>query len=203
MSVAVLWLGFLLGLRHALDADHVATVASLSLPHGRIRDTLRVAVSWGLGHAVVLLACGTVLYALRATLPPSLDRGLEIVVAVTLIVLGLGVLVRLRSLAHALRPRTSRLRAGLIGGVHGMQGSAALVILALPAAGSLAGVAGYLAVFGLGSIVGMLLCSLAIALPLHASARLHSIAGAVQATLGVGAVAVGIWMIVRVTYARS
>src|SRR5690349_19646935 len=94
MTVAVLWLGLILGLRHALDADHVATVASLAASSGRARDIVRVATAWGLGHAAVLVAAGMLSYAVRGALPARVDRALDILVAATLIVLGFSVLVR-------------------------------------------------------------------------------------------------------------
>src|SRR5215471_3302459 len=145
MTAAVLWLGLLLGLRHALDADHVATVASLAASSGRARDILRIASAWGLGHATVLVAAGMVSYAVRGALPPRVDRALDILVAATLMVLGFSVLVRAARRTKPNVSRRYRRRALLLGGVHGLQGSAALVLMALPAVGSAARAAAVLA----------------------------------------------------------
>src|ERR1051325_2327640 len=87
-------LGFVLGLRHALEADHLAAVATLSTgSHGRGASALR-GVMWGGGHAFPLLAVGAVCLALGTTVRDTawIDRG----VGLMLIVLGGNVLLRLK-----------------------------------------------------------------------------------------------------------
>jgi len=93
---AVLILGFFLGVRHALEADHVAAVASLATRSSSLANTIRVAVAWGVGHTTTLLVFGSVLLALDASLSPGAGRVLESAVGVMLIVLGADVLRRVR-----------------------------------------------------------------------------------------------------------
>ena len=94
MSLLLLF-GFLLGVRHALEADHIATVASLAARSSRLRDTMRVAAWWGTGHGATLLVLGSVLVVLGATLPEGLARAFEAIVGLVLVFLGGDVLRRL------------------------------------------------------------------------------------------------------------
>jgi hypothetical protein len=101
-------LGFVLGLRHALDADHVAAIAALSGAHeagdgmatraGLLRSVWN-GVSWGIGHAATLAAAGGVALALRTAIPDRLALLFEFLVALMLIALGVA------SLRGALRAR--------------------------------------------------------------------------------------------------
>src|SRR5579862_4215045 len=95
MIAALLWLGFVLGLRHAFEADHLAAVASLATG-AKLERALRVAGAWGLGHAAVLIAAGTVMAAVGRAWPAPVARALELAVGVALVWLGIGVLRRAR-----------------------------------------------------------------------------------------------------------
>jgi sulfite exporter TauE/SafE len=197
---SLLALGLLLGLRHALEADHVSTVATLASRARSARETVAVAAAWGLGHAATLVVAGTVLVGLGATLPAGARRILEVAVGGILLVLGIGVLRRLREQrihlhvhqhgglrhlhlhahapeghavphAHGHEHRPAAWRRSLfIGGVHGMAGTAAITALALPARGSAAQAAVSLLALGAGSILGMVALSLAVSLPFRAAA---------------------------------
>jgi sulfite exporter TauE/SafE len=80
--------GFLLGLQHALEADHVAAVASIAANKKGFRPIVRHGAIWGLGHALTLGAFGGAVYALKLTLDERLASGLEFVVGVMLVLLG-------------------------------------------------------------------------------------------------------------------
>ena len=223
---ALLILGFFLGVRHALEADHVAAVASLATRSSSLANTIRVAVAWGVGHTTTLLVFGSVLLALDASLSPGAARVLESAVGVMLIVLGADVLRRVTSPADA--SARSRARGGkrhvhvhaheeravhdptrhehehvrgllpralLVGSVHGMAGTAALTLLSLQALHSTVWAAVYLALFGFGSILGMMLFSMVISLPLRLSARhLAWASSGLEAALGVVTILLGCWI---------
>ena len=137
---AALGLGFVLGLRHALDADHVAAVSTLVSQHRSLARSCLLGTFWGLGHTLALLAAGVAAIALRLTISPDVEARLEQGVGCMLVALGAHVL--LRSLAVP-APRHShgspddghthllRLagRPFVVGLVHGMAGSAALTVL--------------------------------------------------------------------------
>jgi cytochrome c biogenesis protein CcdA len=225
MLIPLLGLGFLLGVKHALEADHVAAVASLVTRSSSLKNTVRVASAWGLGHSAVLVLLGSILIALDTTLPEKLARAFEFAVGGMLILLGIGVLRRLRSkrihahlhqhgdgarhvhfhsheeessnLARHVHDHTAGLlpRAVIVGSVHGLAGSAALILIAVPTMHSAPRALAYLLVFGIGSILGMVLFSVAISLPLQLSARhLRRVSGGLEAALGVTNIAVGVWI---------
>lgn len=224
--IALLILGFLLGMRHALEADHVAAVASLATRSSSVRNTMRVAAAWGVGHTAALMLFGAALLALDASLSPAVGRVLEGGVGLMLIVLGVGVLRRVRRrrihlhlhqhddgpphvhvhahAEHAAHDAASHRhehvrgllpRALIVGGVHGMAGTAGLTLLSLHALGSAAWALLYLVLFGIGSILGMTLFSVVISAPLRLSAkRLEWAAGGLEAALGMVTLLLGCWI---------
>jgi sulfite exporter TauE/SafE len=89
-------------------------------------------------------------------------------------------------------------RALLVGVIHGLAGSAALVLLALEKAPSFAAGLGYIAVFGLGSTLGMAILSAAISVPLRVTAvRLTRFHRAAEGLTGVLTLLLGILVIYR------
>lgn len=222
MLISLLILGFLLGLKHALDADHIAAMASLATRSPGIRSTLRVAGAWGVGHASILVLFGTVLLLLGATLPEHVARWLEALVGVMLVLLGIDVLRRIRGkkihvhihehdgdvrhahlhihedgrAAHSHGHARSLVpRALLIGCMHGLAGTAGLVLLAMPTMHSPSRALAYLVVFGVGTILGMMLFSLLISVPLTMSVkRLRWMTTTLEATVGVVNVFLGVWI---------
>jgi sulfite exporter TauE/SafE len=227
MIVSLLFFGLLLGVRHALEADHVAAVAALASRARSLNEYVKLASAWGVGHAAALTAFGAMVIALGVALPKPVARGFELAVGVVLILLGIDVLRRVRRErvhfhmhqhddghvhvhAHAHdpvagthddaahqheHPRGVLRRALLVGGVHGLSGSAALVLLPVVRGGSLRQAVAYLAVFGIGTIVGMILFSVSLAVPLRWSARhLGPTLRVVEATLGVVTIAIGCWV---------
>jgi high-affinity nickel-transport protein len=81
-------LGFVLGLQHATDADHLVAVATIVSRERRFADGALVGAVWGLGHMVTLGAVGAAVVALGVHIPAGLETGLELVVAAMLVTLG-------------------------------------------------------------------------------------------------------------------
>ena len=81
-------LGFVLGLQHATDPDHVVAVATIVTRESGFFGGARVGLLWGLGHTMALAAAGGVVVALDLTVPVTVARGLELLVAAMLVVLG-------------------------------------------------------------------------------------------------------------------
>jgi hypothetical protein len=202
LTAALLWLGILLGLRHALEADHLSAVAALASRPARLRDVVRVAAAWGLGHAAVLLLAGTALAWTGAQWPPTVAATLELAAALVLMWLGVDVLRRASRPLEPSAPTRFAARAFVIGGVHGIEGSGAVVLLALPAIHSVPVAAAYLAAFGVGSVAGMVTCSFALTLPLGMAAR-HLGGGArvLRWFIGLTSLAIGALLLAR--YMRS
>jgi hypothetical protein len=81
-------LGFLLGLQHASDADHLVAVATILSRERRFAIGAAIGMIWGLGHALTLTLAGAILVGLNARLPSSLATAGELVVAAMIMVLG-------------------------------------------------------------------------------------------------------------------
>jgi ABC-type nickel/cobalt efflux system permease component RcnA len=198
-SFAVFGLGFALGIRHALDPDHLVAVSTIVSRHKSVVRSSIVGAFWGVGHTASLLICGIIVLALRLRIPDSVVAAAERAVAVMLVLLGVNALWRaIRSSkvhahfhthegrrhihfhAHQAQSQGSHdhrhvfemgLRSLLIGMVHGLAGTGALMILVIAAAPSLLAGSIYILLFGLGSIAGMLILSSAISIPFVVSAR--------------------------------
>lgn len=232
-ALSVLTLGFVLGLKHALDADHLVAVSAIVSERKGFLSASVVGMLWGLGHTAALLAVGFLVLALRVQIPESIAAWMEFAVAVMIVGLGVNVLWKVsrggrvhthvhthnthlhahphlhspgetheHSFSHHRLPLSwahgflHHARSGkksiLIGMVHGMAGSAALMLVVLASIASTAVGIIYIAVFGLGSILGMLIMSTLISLPFVASAHrsermnivVRSIAGIVSVVFG-------------------
>mgnify|MGYP001276141923 CR=1 FL=1 len=224
--MSLLLLGFMIGIRHALEADHVAALASIAASNDCPKQVWKQGAVWGLGHTLTLFVFGSIVVGLEVVLPETLAQGLEAVVGVMLVILGADVMRRLIS-ARSRSPwlyrgggsklppqgslnetrRTTNgfpLRALLVGMVHGMAGAAALILLTLSTVDSLVLALIYMLLFGFGSIFGMTFLSIVIALPLRACA--HRAAWAhtsLQITIGLASVLFGLLLIYEAGVGRS
>ena len=223
----ILGLGFLLGMQHALEADHIAAVSSIAARRSHVGDIVRHGLTWGLGHTLTLFAFAGAATLLGHALPEYLARPIETAVGVMLVGLGAQVLWRLwrdrvhfhrhghgdgtvhihahshagETASHGGAPHAHahgfRWRSLLVGLMHGMAGSAALLVLAASQAPSAAAGLGYVALFGVGSMVGMGALSAVIAVPLAVSARWLTWANrGLQGVVGVVTIAIGVNTIV-------
>jgi hypothetical protein len=213
-AFSILLVGLLLGMKHATEADHLAAVATLATRQASLAQTLRQGVAWGIGHTLTLMAFGGAVFTLGRAISPSLEQALETGVGIMLIVLGADVLRRFvfESGRHeVLSPHRHRhpigrwpIRALLVGMMHGLAGSAALVMLSLKSLASWSLGLGYIVVFGFGSIVGMALLSIVIALPLRLSAgRLVGLHRSMTGLVGAASCTLGACMVVEVGYLQA
>jgi hypothetical protein len=185
---SILLLGFVLGMRHATDADHVVAVTAIVSGEPSLRRASKVGALWGIGHSVTILVVGGAIVLFRLNVPPRLGLALEFVVALMLIALG-----ALSLSDRAMTSAASAVRPVVVGLVHGLAGSAFVALLVVAAVpGVWLGLA-YLALFGLGTIAGMALVTTAVALPSALSA--HRIVHAhryLRLASGVASVAFGL-----------
>ena len=91
---SLLFLGFLIGMRHALDADHLAAVATIASQQQSIKSTIRHGAAWGLGHTITLFLFGSLVILMDTVIPQQLAAFLEMAVGVMLIALGIDVIRR-------------------------------------------------------------------------------------------------------------
>jgi hypothetical protein len=211
--LAIMLLGFFLGMRHATDPDHVVAVTTIVSRERTMLHAALIGALWGLGHTLTILAVGSAIIVFKFTIPPRLGLSMELCVGLMLILLGIlnltGVLRRAmewitlrrrgpgthshilfgRRMVHAhgedsepilldsisivgWTPQWWKklsmfhiLRPLAVGLVHGLAGSAAVALLVLTTISRPFWAAGYLLIFGLGTVAGMMLITAAIALP--------------------------------------
>lgn len=193
-----LLLGFVIGMGHALEADHLAAVAAMSIGKSSPKSLALRGAAWGLGHTLTLFAICTAAILFGLALTDRAAAALEFAVGVMLVLLGLDVLRRLRkarvhfhvhdhgggrphlhahshlgaAVPHDRDPHdhTHRhafpIKAVLVGLVHGAAGSAGLLALAVAASKDAWLAVGYVALFGIGSMLGMAALSFIAAWPL-------------------------------------
>jgi high-affinity nickel-transport protein len=185
-------LGFVLGVRHATDADHVVAVTTIVSDRSSLWSASVVGALWGIGHTATILLVGGAIVVFRLTIPPRLGLAMEFAVALMLIALGAMNLSGRRG-----RATGTTARPVIVGFVHGLAGSAfiaLLVVAAVPEGGAWLGL-GYLALFGLGTIAGMALITLTIAIPSTLAARRFGLMqGALRLASGVASVAFGLFL---------
>jgi len=173
---SILLLGFLLGIRHATDSDHVVAVTTILSREPSLRRVMQVGALWGLGHGVTVFVVGTAIVLGGLVVPPRLALGLELAVGGMLVLLGGLNLAALwpglapamstpKAHAHGVLPHRLLLRPLLVGLVHGLAGSSAIALLVLTTIHQPGWAAAYLVIFGLGTLLGMVAISLGIALP--------------------------------------
>ena len=224
MSTAtVLSLGFFFGLRHATDADHLAAVSTIVSERKSIWSSMFIGGVWGLGHTISLVVAGILVLLLNFQISERTEQMLEFGVGVMLFLLGLNVLRKLfqggklhfHTHEHAGRkhvhphlheaaktdePNTHHgfsfnPRALIIGMIHGMAGSAALMLLVIPTIESRPLALLYVVIFGVGSIVGMMLMSLLVGLPFYFTAKFNRFNHILQCVAGLVSIGLGLMII--------
>lgn len=208
-------LGLALGVRHAIEPDHLTAVSTLVVEQRSPGLGAWLGVCWGLGHATALLVVAGALAVLDARLSPVLADAFELGVAVMLVALGLRSVRRALSRGQPATERAHRLggashthwaapghlppgprplaaRSLVVGMVHGLAGSGALTALVLAGLPSARSRLGYLLAFGLGSMVGMALVSGAAGWPLARVSRHPRLARGVVLATGTWSAGLGL-----------
>ncbi|MGH7884541.1 MAG: sulfite exporter TauE/SafE family protein [Thermodesulfobacteriota bacterium] len=228
---ATLGLGFLLGLKHALDADHIVAVSALVSKYKSISKSSYIGLFWGIGHTVSLLVIGLIVIFFRFSIPPKLALLMEFGVAVMLVILGINILFRffkdkkvhIHSHKHddvthshfhihdkekKFHDHNHLLKFGskpfFVGMVHGMAGSAAVMLLVLTTIPSPVEGVIYLIIFGIGSIAGMLIMSALISIPFVVTANKYVFMNeGIKITAGVSSVLFGIFLGFKILFGSS
>lgn len=88
-ALAIVLLGFFLGMRHASDPDHVVAVTTIVRRERAVSQAVMIGAFWGLGHTITILIVGSALILFKLTIPPRLGLSMELSVALMLILLGI------------------------------------------------------------------------------------------------------------------
>lgn len=223
-----LLLGFLIGLKHALEADHIAAVASLASKTTSIKEGLALGTTWGLGHTITLFTFGSIVLIFDKMISEQLALTLEFFVGCMLVFMGGAVIkeiIKKRIHLHMHRhsngvthlhfhshaqdsaehqasphqhthPQQFSIRALLVGMMHGMAGSAALILLTLDSVSTIGARLVYILLFGVGSIFGMVLLSLMIMIPLrHSEYAANRTYQGLQVCIGLATLLIGMSII--------
>lgn len=212
--LSMAFLGFFLGMRHATDPDHVVAVTTIVSRERRVDRAGGIGMLWGLGHTATILVVGGAILLFDVVIPPRIGLSMEFSVAVMLVLLGVLSLVhRLDGHRHAgdSTPETTgdrwfvsshqSLRPLAIGVVHGLAGSAAVALLVLATISNAIWGVVYLAVFGIGTIAGMMLITTAISIPFaYTSRRLAGFNRSLGFASGLSSVAFGMFLIYQIAF---
>jgi len=221
--------GFVTGLQHATEADHVTAIATLVSKNRRLGKASLLGALWGAGHTLTLFLAGLAVLLLAVSIPAKLALSLEFGVGIMLIILGLSVIRSVRKNAvidsffnmfstkhlhpHAhgnkihVHPHshdeehTHGHKSIIVGMIHGMAGSGALMLVVLSTVDSVMSGLAYIALFGIGSVVAMLAISTAIGLPFVFTAkRFGNINRYVRAVAALVSIGLGISVIYEIGF---
>ena len=194
-------LGVILGMRHATDADHVVAVSTIVTRRPGIAGALRVGALWGAGHTLAILLAGGAIILAGVAVPPRLELALELCVAAMLI--GLGGWNLLRGARGEVAAASAK-RPLLIGIVHGLAGSAAVALLVAATIPDPRWSLGYLLLFGLGTIGGMMGVTAVVAAPMALSrGRFDRFGRQLQIASGALSIVVGLGLAAQLTLVGS
>lgn len=210
--LSILILGFLLGLKHATDADHVVAVTTIVSKQRKLRHAAMVGVTWGIGHTLMIMVVGIAIIIFHVSIPEKTQLTFEFFVAIALVILGLlnvtGIMKNLMdrfSYLHSHTHHHDRLhihihqhdedlhnkpqahettteflsshgimhlvRPLVVGIIHGLAGSAAVALLVLGSISDERMAILYLGIFGIGTIVGMMLITTLLGIPIISGSK--------------------------------
>lgn len=86
--VAIILLGFFLGMRHATDPDHVVAITTIVSRERTMLHAAVIGALWGLGHTFTILIVGSAIILFKLTIPPRIGLSMELSVGFMLILLG-------------------------------------------------------------------------------------------------------------------
>lgn len=198
--LSILALGFVLGIKHAIEPDHVIAVSTIASQSKKLLRSTLSGVFWGIGHTATLFIFGILLILMKGEIPEKWAMSLEFLVGIMLVYLGLTTILSLKNLhvhkhehdeadhlhihSHTHNGKhkhkhhhnnVSYFKSMLIGLVHGLAGSGAVVLLTMSTVKSAWEGAIYILVFGAGTVVGMLICTTVIGIPFVLSAKKYSL----------------------------
>lgn len=176
----VMIIGFIIGLTHAFEPDHITAVATqlADKRRGAFKSSM-LGAFWGAGHTSMILLVSVLVFIFAINIPEELFSHFEIIVGGMLIFLGILVYLKTHTHPHTHDGMTYHThrhdhdeqhhhyhRSYIIGSIHGLAGSGSLVILAVSTLTNLEMIMSFVIIFGIGSILGMMLASGLISLPI-------------------------------------
>jgi ABC-type nickel/cobalt efflux system permease component RcnA len=199
--LSILLLGFLLGIKHAIEPDHIIAVSTIASESKNLKRSVYAGVFWGIGHTATLFIVGMFLIVAKNTITDTVALTLEFIVGIMLVSLGLNsLLVFMKHRHHHQHTHDSSTHEGksrthfksfFIGLIHGLAGSAAMVLLTMSTVSTTWQGALYILIFGCGTVIGMLSFSTVIGIPFvltsgkQLNKYLNNLAGIVSILFGI------------------
>lgn len=166
------------GFTHAFETDHLLAVSNIVTNRNKTTKAVKDGLFWGLGHTSTIIIIGVFMLLLKFNISEKYFRWFEAGVGIMLLTLGIYRLykwykekrVQLHTLTHTHTSgkgsyEHTHLPAYNIGLVHGLAGSGSLIILVMSKSQSVSYGLAYLLIFGIGSVVGMMMAAGAFSLP--------------------------------------
>jgi high-affinity nickel-transport protein len=202
-TLPLIGIGLALGIRHATDSDHVVAVTAIAARHRRIGPAALVGALWGLGHTLTICVVGGAIILLNLTVPPRVGLSLEFAVGIALTVVGVLNIAGKGGFVAAADPagKAQGIRAFFVGLVHGLAGSAAVALMVLATVQNPWAACAYLLVFGFGTILGMMLITIAFASPAAAMAQRFNWSGSwLRIATGLLSLGFGVYVMIQIGF---
>lgn len=180
--LTTLMIGFILGIKHAIEPDHVIAVSTIVSRSKKLWTSSLIGIFWGIGHTLTLLIFGMVFIFMKRDIPHVWALSLEFAVGIMLVYLGIRSFIlpeKNDDHAHCHQHENEKLthkgmthlKSILIGSVHGLSGSAAMILLTMSTVKSPWEGGIYIIIFGIGTVFGMLLFTTIIGMPFALSSN--------------------------------
>ncbi|WP_226035400.1 urease accessory protein UreH [Aquibacillus saliphilus] len=156
--LSVLFLGFILGIKHSLEPDHVIAVSTIASKSKKLWQSTLAGVYWGIGHTITLFIIGIIFILLKGEFSTIWAMSLEFLVGIMLVYLGISSMFFYKSYVDQQQggDKRSTLKSMFIGLVHGLAGSAAMILLTMSSVSTVWEGSLFILLFGVGTIIGML-----------------------------------------------
>ncbi|MFK3961458.1 urease accessory protein UreH [Guptibacillus hwajinpoensis] len=195
--LSILVIGFLLGIKHAIEPDHVIAVSTIASKTRSLWKSSLAGVYWGIGHTTTLFLVGMLLFLFNTTITETWAMSLEMIVGFMLVFLGIRTL-RKKTVNTGLKGNHTYVQSGVIGFIHGLAGSAAMVLLTMSTVETLFQGAIYILVFGVGTCVGMLGFTTILGIPFVATRKQLKLNHRLTQVTGILSVGFGFYYIYRI-----
>jgi sulfite exporter TauE/SafE len=224
-TLAILTFGFILGVKHALDVDHIAAVSTIVSRSKSVFIAGRTGILWGLGHTFTLLFAGILVLGFKLSISERFALSMEFLVGVLLVILGVPIIrsfirnrIHFHTHTHGNKVHTHLhshrntedhqhshdYKSLFVGMIHGLAGSAALMLAVLATTGSFWEGIIYIFVFGLGSILGMLIFSGILGIPfILAEKHYNRMSEAIKLTAGLISIGLGMMIIWEIGFTQG
>jgi ABC-type nickel/cobalt efflux system permease component RcnA len=215
---SILGLGLILGIKHAIEPDHVIAVSTIASQSKKLWKSSLAGVFWGIGHTVTLFIVGMLLIVMKGEISEKWAMSLEFLVGIMLVYFGIAAIRSFKNIHvhthehdgelhkhvhshpyHGIHnhvhehKESSYAKSLCMGLIHGLSGSAAMVLLTMSTVNSIWQGAMYILVFGVGTVIGMLFFTTIIGIPFVLSSKKLNVNRTLTQTTGLISTAYGIY----------